>query len=92
MPPEDIPVTLEKSMWINALEADKISLIMAVKTSFMKESAETILNRYLQKEKAPRSGPFRFVIDAKGKFRRSGDWLYFPVRTESVREREALEE
>ena len=92
MPPEDIPRTLEQPNWINALESDKISLIAAVKSAFLEESAETTINNYLQNRRTQKSGPVRFVIDAKGKFRRSGDWLYFPVRTELIKEKEALEE
>ena len=82
--PEDITVILNQGFWINHLESDKISLLVAVKKSFEDQSARAIIENYLEQEADKEKGPSRFVIDAKGKFRRSGDWLYYPVSTEPI--------
>jgi antitoxin component of RelBE/YafQ-DinJ toxin-antitoxin module len=82
--PEDISAILNQGFWINHIEADKISLIVAVKKSFEDHSARITIKDYLNQSEDKEKGPLRIVIDAKGKFRRSGDWLYYPVTTEPI--------
>jgi len=81
MPPEDVSSILTQVNWINNVEADKISLVFAVKKSFEEQTALSLIKEYLTQAEEKHGKPSRIIIDAKGKFRRVGDWLYYPVYT-----------
>jgi antitoxin component of RelBE/YafQ-DinJ toxin-antitoxin module len=84
MPTEDIPSIIKNENWINNVEGDRISLVVAVKSSIENQTAFDLITDYLRQEKQKSGKTCHVVIDARGTFRRIGDWLYYPVTTEEL--------
>jgi len=81
----DIQLLISEEDWTDDLEMHRVSLSYACKKAFEKQSPQKIIREYLEKESArKKEGPQRLVIDAKGRFRRSGSLLYLPVDTEEI--------
>jgi len=88
----DISKLLKENKWIEGVEADRVVLSSACAKAFAEHTAQAIIMDYLKKERASKGGaPIRLVIDAKGRFRRSGTFLYFPIDTEEIPKRHKQE-
>jgi hypothetical protein len=85
MEPVDVPLLLKDVDWVDSVELTRIALSYACEKAFENESALFIVKAYLEAERAKKgSGPRRIVLDASGKFRRSGAMLYLPVDTVEI--------
>lgn len=88
----DVSKLLVEDKWIEGVEADKVVLSSACAKAFAEHTAQAIITDYLKKERAFKGGaPIRLVIDAKGRLRRSGTFLYFPIDTEEIPRRHEKE-
>jgi len=82
MEPVDVPILLRDVDWVDSVEVTRIALSYACKEAFEEQSALSIVKSFLDAEMLKKkSGPRCVVLDASGKFRRSGAMLYLPVDT-----------
>jgi len=80
----DIPDLLEADIWCDTIENKKISLVMAVKNAIEKFSAEDVLNDSLKRISREFGAPVKAIVNAKGEFKRTGDFLLSPVKFEPL--------
>jgi hypothetical protein len=81
--PIEIDDLLEEGLWYDLLEMKKVTLLLSVLKAIKKHSAETIIGDYLKTSSNVDNVTRKtVVIDATGKFSRSGNRLIYPVQVE----------
>ena len=80
----DIEALIEDEKWWDDIEVKKTSLLLATKQAIEKYSAEYILKDVLERTAKYEQEPTVIVVDATGRFKRSGSIIMTPAEYEKV--------
>ena len=80
----DVEELIKNEFWWDELEIKKISLLLAVKRAIEKYSAENLVDEIIKKASKEEQEPTVIIIDAKGRFKRSGSVIVTPAEIEKL--------
>ena len=80
----DIEALIEDEKWWDEIEVKKASLLLATKQAIQKYSAEYIIKEVLERTAKYEQEPTIIVVDAAGKFKRSGSIIKTPAEYEKA--------
>lgn len=82
--PIEVEELIVEEFWWDQLETKRISLLLAMKRSLEKFSAEALINEVIAKTSKIEKEKTIIVVDAKGEFKRSGSVIITPVEYETI--------
>jgi len=85
--PADVEELIIQDFWWDELETKRISLLLATKTAIEMSSAEAIISEVVARTSKIEREPTIIVLDAQGKFKRSGAVIITPAEWEKVSKR-----
>ena len=80
----DVEALIEEEKWWDEIEFKRISLLLATKRAIEKYSAEYIVKEVLDRTAKVEQEPTKIVVDAAGRFKRSGTRIVTPAEYEKV--------
>lgn len=80
----DAEALIEQQKWWDEIEFKRISLLLATKRAIERYSAEYIVKEVLDRTAKVEQEPTKIVVDAAGRFKRSGTRIVTPAEYEKV--------